>query len=271
MRLHLLPLTLLAALTPSILAAPKITSPAPGASISAGSITVEWTDDGDDPSLSQFQSYTLTLWVGGNSPSNSAGLVAIGPQGNKLPSSGQVTGTIDPTITASLANGFYIQMIATAKTGTVTANSGRFSLTGMTGSPQSAAIRKAVSALGSSNASPPDVNGVAGAAPVASVPAAVPAPADGAFDVAYTMQTGLTRYAPMQGVPPTKITVKDFKPLFPTSAYTVATTWLARPTIVTTVTESQTFTRKQSVNQAKAQEQPTPNNDMQKFLKRWKD
>ena len=63
----------------------------------------------------------------------------------------------------------------------------------------------------------------------------------GPFTVPYQLQTGLTKYAPMQPVPPTKITVKNFTPLHPTSAFSIATTYLALPTIVTTVTASQTF------------------------------
>jgi hypothetical protein len=44
-------------------AAPKITSPAAGASlpVSAGSITVEWEDDGEAPKISQLTSFTLQL------------------------------------------------------------------------------------------------------------------------------------------------------------------------------------------------------------------
>jgi len=49
-------------------AAPKITSPAAGASlpVSGGSITVEWEDDGAAPKVSQLSSFTLQLIVGGN-------------------------------------------------------------------------------------------------------------------------------------------------------------------------------------------------------------
>ena len=104
----------------------------------------------------------------------------------------------------------------------------------MTGST-TAAIRNAVQALGGSTAGPPTVNDVAGAAPAA------PAPAAGDFGIPYNQQEGLTRFAPMQKVPPTKITQKKATPLFPTSAYNIARTWLPRPSIVTTLTESQTF------------------------------
>jgi hypothetical protein len=55
------------------LAAPKITSPAAGASlpVGGGAITVEWEDDGEAPKLSQLSSFTLQLVVGGNTDANS--------------------------------------------------------------------------------------------------------------------------------------------------------------------------------------------------------
>ncbi|KAK4981879.1 hypothetical protein LTR28_002912 [Elasticomyces elasticus] len=80
---------------------------------------------------------------------------------------------------------------------------------------------------------------------------------------------GLTRYAPMQPVPPTKITAKSPTPLYPTSAYVIATTWLPIPTIVKTVTASQTFNVKSMENTAAPAAMPS--NDMAKFLARWKD
>jgi hypothetical protein len=64
MRLELL--SLVAALAPSfVFADVQFTSPAAGASIPAGAITVQWTESGDAPSISQLSSYTLTLMVGG--------------------------------------------------------------------------------------------------------------------------------------------------------------------------------------------------------------
>ena len=125
-------------------------------------------------------------------------------------------------------------MISNAKEGgTITNFSDRFTITGMTGSV-TAQVRSAVSALGGSAQGPPAINALA-----ADAPAAVPAA--GAFGIPYNQQEGATRYAPMQGVPPTKITKKDMRPLFPTSAYTVAKTWLPKPSIVTTLTDLQTF------------------------------
>jgi len=62
------------------------------------------------------------------------------------------------------------------------------------------------------------------------------------FTVPYEDQlTGLTRYAPMAKQPGTTITAKTPKPQYPTSSYVVATTFLPKPTIVTTLTAPQTF------------------------------
>jgi hypothetical protein len=61
------------------------------------------------------------------------------------------------------------------------------------------------------------------------------------FNVQYTMQTGLTRYAPMQPVPPKKITETNTKPLYPTSSVVIAKSRLPIPSVQTTLTASQTY------------------------------
>jgi len=63
----------------------------------------------------------------------------------------------------------------------------------------------------------------------------------GLYGVPYQQQQGLTRYAPMQPQPGTKITATSAAPLFPTSSAVLATTWLPAPTILTTLTQVQTF------------------------------
>ena len=127
-------------------------------------------------------------------------------------------------------------MIATASEGgTITVYSDHFDIPSMTGStPQQ--YETAAAALGGSTAGPPPVNAVSNGA---AAPAAGEA---GGFGVPYNLQTGLTRYAPMQPIPPTKITQKTAKPLFPTSDYTIATTGLPIATeVLTTLTQPQTF------------------------------
>jgi hypothetical protein len=134
----------------------------------------------------------------------------------------------------------FFKMISVATAGGQVINySSRFSLTGMTGTfpPAYEAAAKAIKGTDG----PPTVNEVADAANPVSADAA-------AYNVAYTLQTGLTRYAPMQPVPPTKITKKNATPQYPTSAYTIAKTFLPIPKAVTTQTMVQTFSVKSVEN-----------------------
>lgn len=112
--------------------------------------------------------------------------------------------------------------------------SDRFTLTGMVGTFPAAVVSGLASVTGTDG--PATDNEVSNAAGGASAAAA-----GGSYTVAYNLQTGLTKYAPMQPVPPTSITAKSATPLYPTSAYTVATTWMATPKVATTLTLSQTF------------------------------
>ena len=139
----------------------------------------------------------------------------------------------------------YLKMVAnTATGGSVINYSPRFTLTGMTGT-WSPAVAAAINGITAPTDVPTGTTQNAGAAPGAA--------AAGGTILPYSLQTGLTRFAPMQGVPPTKITAaKSPTPLFPTSAFTVATTYLPLPTIVTTTTASQTFSVSSQVNTVSA-------------------
>ena len=114
--------------------------------------------------------------------------------------------------------------------------SDRFTLTGMTGITPPAFVT-AVTALNGVTDGPPTLNQVSNAD---NAPGGGAADA-GAFTIPYNLQTGLTKYAPMQPIPPTKITQKNYTPLYPTSAVIVATTFLGQPSLLTTLTASQTF------------------------------
>lgn len=116
--------------------------------------------------------------------------------------------------------------------GTVINYSKRFTLTGMTGTFPQPVLDGLKNVKGTDG--PPTQNEVAGGNPAKSA-------ADGPWAVPYTLQTGLTRYAPMQPLPPTKITVDKATPLFPTSAVTFAKTWLPPASIQTTLTQSATY------------------------------
>ena len=124
-------------------------------------------------------------------------------------------------------------MVSTAAAGgTVTNYSPRFTFSGMTGTfPDS--VKTAMKSVTGTNG-PDTVDATSNNNPAA-------APQDGDFGIEYTMQTGATRYAPMQPVPPTKITKKNATPLYPTSSVVIAITNLPTPEQQTTITQSQTF------------------------------
>jgi hypothetical protein len=124
--------------------------------------------------------------------------------------------------------------------GTYTAYSDRFSYSGMKGTFNDIVKAGVKDISGTKGPDAVDTTVAPGANPAAP---GVPAAPDAAeFDVEYTMQTGLTRYAPMQPVPLTKITAKGTpKPLFPTSSVEIAKTRLPIPKVQTTVTQSQTY------------------------------
>lgn len=141
-----------------------------------------------------------------------------------------------------LTGSSYIGIMSVAKAGgTITNYSDRFTLTGMTGTFPPAVIT--ANAAVSGTAGPPKVNAVA--APAAPGAGAIPADA---WDTPYNLQTGAIRYAPMQPIPPTKITKTDVNPLWPTSSVPIATTFLLVAPIPTTQTQPQTFVAQSHAN-----------------------
>jgi hypothetical protein len=100
----------------------------------------------------------------------------------------------------------------------------------------SAAVTTALATV-SGSTGPAAVNDVADAAAGGSTASAD----EGVYGTPYNLQTGLTKYAPMQPVPPTAITATNTSPLFPTSSVSLAATFLPIPSIVTTLTQVQTF------------------------------
>lgn len=251
-------LAVLFASIPSVFADVKFTAPAAGASVKGGTVfTVTWTDSGVAPSISDLTSYTWGLYSG----SNTAPVQLLALPAAAFAAGNTATVTVPITTGGATTNAYFIGMISTAAAGgTVTNYSPRFTLTGMTG-----IFPASVDLTGVSGTSgPPTVNNIA-----AAVPAAGATGAAGDYGVPYNEQSGTVRYAPMQPVPPTKITATNTAPLYPTSAVQFAKTFLPIPTIVTTITQAQTFSVSSHANTAAAASQPT--DDMQKFLNRWRD
>ncbi|KAF2431354.1 beta-1,6-glucan boisynthesis protein-like protein [Tothia fuscella] len=261
--MRLFPLSLLAAIVPTILADVQFTSPAPGSSFTGGgSIKIAWKDSGDAPSISDLATYQLFLCAGGNEEASIVQLYPITDRGI-FANGNKAEGTIPVGIGASTPkNAYFLKMISVGTTGgTVTNYSPRFSMTDMTGSFPAAVVQSLKTITGTDG--PASVNAIAGAQPN------IPAGAAGAFTQPFRLQTGPIRYAPMQTHPPTKITKKNKTPLNPTSPYKVATTFLPLGKIQTTITQSITWTFSQAEHTVAAAAQPT--DPMQRFLNRWKD
>ena len=129
-------------------------------------------------------------------------------------------------------------MISVGKTGGTIQNfSSRFSLKGMTGTfPVNIlnGIKK--------------VSGTKGPSTVDQIVHAEGDEVEGDFDVPYNKQKGLTKYAPMQPVPKTKMKEGKHTPLNPTSSVPIATTFLPAAKIETTITKEQTFKKPSETN-----------------------
>lgn len=170
-------------------------------------------------------------------------------------------------------------MISASPGGTVINYSSRFSLSGMTGTfppGVEAGIKDISGTDGPESQNNVNENAAAGAAGAA-----------GAATVPYAMQTGPTKYAPMQKQPGTKITAKTPSMLYPTSSVEIAKTHLPTPKQQTTITASGTFSvssRENTVSLGiptmyqfgmlillQASPAPMPQDAMQKYLARWKD
>jgi hypothetical protein len=117
--------------------------------------------------------------------------------------------------------------------------SDRFSLTGMTGSFDSAITSELKKVSGTDG--PVSVDQVGELKHKRQAAIAVTSTAANSYEIPYTQQTGLTRYAPMVSVPGTKITATNTAPQYPTSSVSIATTYMKSATILTTLTQAQTF------------------------------
>ena len=190
--------------------------------------------------------------------------------------------TVDGGLGDDVDNAYFIKIISAAPGGSIINYSSRFSISGMTGKFPPAVTTGLKKVSGTEG--PPTENTIqsdqqgGGNAPAAG---------EGDFHVTYTMQTGAIKYAPMPGVPPTKINKKYTGPVYPTSAVQFAQTRLPIPVQKTTVTQSNTFSVESRENTVSAlryalnefgadclqvQGQPLPTDgNMQKFLNRWKD
>lgn len=220
----------------------EITSPASGDSFSGSSgkatFDIKWkdnSDDGDSLSLDNVKTYTISL--------------CTGPNGNIDCFSTLVKAQAisDKEYSASISqnnvpNGYYYLQFYTVFDLGVTINySDRFKLTGMSGS--TATVSEAVTDTGD--------------APAGQTSVASAAINSKSFSITYTLQTGRTKFAPMQLQPGSTITHSTWSRRFPSSTYTVYTSISPSPNAYSTITPGWSYTPVSATNTASSADYPT--------------
>ncbi|GAQ47225.1 beta-1,6-glucan boisynthesis protein [Aspergillus niger] len=270
---------------PTAFADIEFIEPTAGAVIRAGDVvTAHWRDSGALPRLASLVQYDLYLCAGGDTAgSNVRALSMFSPLVRTLliPRSSiqedvallvkdalftrgnSVSFNIDPEVGGNDANAYFLRIAASGPETSVVNYSDRFTLTNMTGS-----------------FSPTVLNGLHSAMhPTDSFPSSLEddnheelrkRQVAGPFTIPYQLQTGPTRYAPMAKKPGSTIPPGTPTPQYPTSAYSVATTYLPQATVQMTLSASETYSVVSIENTAS----PAPHagdTKMKRFLERWKD
>ncbi|CAI5758859.1 unnamed protein product [Candida verbasci] len=230
-----------------------ITSPKSGDSFSGSSgkasFQVSWKDDSDSDdqkSISNVQTYTISLCTGENSQ------IQCWP--TPLVDKRQISGS-EPSVDIELdqsdyPNGYYYIQIYSEFSGSAYTihYSQRFRLTDMSGS--NVVNKQTTTATFSMS--------VTGAQPGDQAVGFASASVDSAsFTVPYTLQTGRTRYAPMQMQPGSKVTATTWTRKFPTSSVSYYSTKMKSPNIQSTITPGWSYTAESAVNYATIAPYPT--------------
>ncbi|KAK2750698.1 hypothetical protein FQN57_002771 [Myotisia sp. PD_48] len=233
-------------------------APEPQALLQPGpNIEVEWRYTDNSTVQISGSEYNLYLCAGGNAEGSHERVSILTTSNIILANPVWDTVQINPEVGEDYPNAYFFELVIDSASGSITAYSSRFTLSKMTGS-FSEIVRNGIQT----------VTGPDGPAH-RHILQERKLGAGGPHDVPFGQQTGPTRYAPVPKHPPTKITLKSAKPLFPTSSYKLATTFLPTPTIVTTISLVDTPTVAAIENTAAPASQP--DDDMAKFLKRWQD
>lgn len=230
-------------LTSSLVAADfSITGPVYGTQVAASSgVVVTFTDDGSSPAFTEISSTKVLLCTGPNSQI----FCFTTPVGTFTPTAGQTSysAVLAPLATLGSNGPYFFQFYSLIATGGSSIHySPRFALSGMLGTYQASDGGDVAPPPGSNTANiPADQNVVLSL-----------------NQVPYTMQTGRTRYAPMQTQPGSKVTyAKVASQRYPTSAVTFFSNYDLQPIQKTTITPSWTYTIVQGPNWAATAAAPT--------------
>lgn len=206
-------------------------------------VNITWIESNAIPLLSKITSYSFLTCTGPNT-----GIDGIEDTLIKVSASDISDYTYSYAIPASAgADGpYYVQIYAATADGYTIHYSNRFTLEGMTGSLKP----------NGTDSSPPDaqtkISTGSGTTLAASALSA-------SFKLAYSQQTGLTRYAPMQTQPGSTVTATTWTRKFPTSAVTYYSTALLSLAQVSTVTQGWDYTMSSAVNWASTAPAPSDN------------
>ncbi|KAK5942468.1 Cell wall synthesis protein kre9 precursor [Knufia obscura] len=268
-RQHILFSSLLAStlLTQATLADIAFSSPKAGATIKGSTIDVTFADGPGDPSINDFTSYTLQLCAGGNDADSYTPILTFTDKGD-LSSPDYPAEITSLTIGGNTKNAYFLRTIGVAPGGTVINYSSRFTLSDMTGT-FSPAVEAGLADVSGTDGPETD-NQIANPQNAAVAPGASAAAGGPEYQVPYSMQTGVIRYAPMAVRAPSKITAKGDARQYPTSDYNI---WLrtGMPAPIPTQTITDLFTYSVQSMEPTIAPAPQPSDDMQKFLNRWKD
>ncbi|BDD60548.1 hypothetical protein MAP00_005671 [Monascus purpureus] len=240
----------------------EFTVPPAGSTIKAGDvITVHWKESGNHPTISELAQYDLYLCAGGDTPDSydEAELLiknGVFERGNS------VSFRISPSVGGDDANAYFLKMVSSGPGTSIINFSDRFTISDTTGS-FSDKIKENVLSI-----SDPSGQMIRAHHEREELRKRQNI---GAYTIPYDQQSGLTRYAPMAKRPGTAITATVTAPQYPTSAYALATTYLAEATIKTTLSATATYSVSSVENTAPAASQATVDSKMKRFLERWKD
>ncbi|KAI5970631.1 hypothetical protein CANMA_000327 [Candida margitis] len=243
MKYHLFIITILAAFLAPAFADVEITSPEEGDKFSGSSgtasIKVSWKDNSDsdsDTSLDNVKSYTLSLCTNGSPIQCQDPAITQ----EKLTSK-SANVTVDQ---GDVPSGYYFIQVYTIFTsgGTTINYTPRFQLTNMEGSTGTLVVT---------------VTGDQPDGQTSGFDETTASDISQSFTVPYTLQTGKTRYAPMQSQPGSTVTATTWTPKYPTSAVTYYSTKHTKPVVYSTITPGWSYTASSEVNWATVAPYPT--------------
>ncbi|ODV63099.1 cell wall synthesis KRE9KNH1 [Ascoidea rubescens DSM 1968] len=211
-------------------------------------VDVAWVDSGGDPSVDEVTSYTFTLCTGRNSDITAISVIAA----SVSTTSNTYTCSIDSSLVSSGV--YYIQVYALYSTGYSIHYTKRFRLSGMTGTLES------TGAL--TDDSPSAQYSFAGTDTDTDTETTVETEAvdtSASFKITYTLQTGRTRFAPMQTQPGSTVTATTWRRKFPTSAVTYYSTVQPSPVVYSTITPGWSYSRTSYFNYASYAPYPSEN------------